>query len=159
MRAACVMALVIGLAVPAKAEDGPGWTLSGSFNGSSNSGGTVMKAEPVAGYRFNNHVQAYVGLPFYFVNLSSTTTTTTGFATGAGNAFTGLRLAVDNDTLNYSSTLELTAPTGDRSKGFSTGRVTGDWTNRISHRFDSFTPFGSAGISNTISDTAFFIRP
>ena len=31
--------------------------------------------------------------------------------------------------------------------------------NRFSHRFDAFTPFGSAGIANTVSDTNFFLRP
>src|SRR5437016_2728551 len=160
MRFACAMVLVIGFVLPAKGEDGRGWNFSGSFNGSSNSGGTVTKAEPVVGYSLNNHFQTYGGVPFYFVNMSSTAVSaTTGIAKGVGNAFTGFRFAVQSDTSNYSSTLELTAPTGDKSKGFSTGRVTADWTNRISHRFDSFTPFGSAGISNTISDTAFFIRP
>ncbi|PYS03088.1 MAG: hypothetical protein DMG16_06535 [Acidobacteria bacterium] len=160
MRFACAMVLVIGFVLPAKGEDGRGWNFSGSFNGSSNSGGTVTKAEPVVGYSLNNHFQTYGGVPFYFVNMSSTAASaTTGIAKGVGNAFTGLRFAVQSDTSNYSSTLELTAPTGDKSKGFSTGRVTADWTNRFSHRFDSFTPFGSAGIANTISDTAFFVRP
>jgi hypothetical protein len=143
---------------------------SGSFSGSSNSDGTVMKAAPVLGYNFNNHFQTYAGVPFYFVNLSSTATSTTtsttpttstsgGFVNGIGNAFVGARLAVNNDMINYSSTLELSAPTGDKTHGFSTGRATADWTNRISHRFDSFTPFGSLGFANTISDTNFFVRP
>jgi hypothetical protein len=96
---------------------------------------------------------------------STTTTTTTatstsgGFMSGVGNAFVGARLTVNNDAINYSSTLELTGPTGDKSLGFSTGRATADWTNRFSHRFDSFTPFGGLGLANTISDTTFFVRP
>jgi hypothetical protein len=166
MRLAFAIVLVVGLALPAKAEEQRGWSFSGSFNGSSNSDGTVMKTAPMLGYKFNNHFQTYAGLPFYIVNLSSTTTSTTptattpgGFVNGIGNVFVGARLAVDSDSLNYSSTLELTAPTGDKTHGFSTGRATADWTNRFSHRFDSFTPFGSLGIANTISDTAFFVRP
>ena len=165
MRLMCVIVLVAGMALPAKAQDERGWSFSGSFNGSSNSDGTVMKAEPMLGYRVNRHFETYAGLPFYFVNRSSTSTTTTtttttnGFSNGIGNAFLGFRLNVDNDTLNYSSTVEVTAPTGDKSRGFSTGRATADWTNRFSHKFDSFTPFGSFGIANTISDTAFFVRP
>src|SRR5437773_615429 len=63
------------------------------------------------------------------------------------------------DALSYSSTLELTAPTGDKARGFTTGRATADWTNRFSHKMDSFTPFGSAGLANTVSDTKFFVRP
>src|SRR5215468_5723582 len=61
--------------------------------------------------------------------------------------------------LNYSSTLEGTAPTGDKAAGFSTGRTTVDWTNRFSHTFSAVTPFASAGLANTVSDTSFFIRP
>jgi hypothetical protein len=165
MRLMCAIVLVVGMALPAKAQNEQGWSFSGSLNGSSNSDGTVMKADPTLGYTFNNHFETYAGLPFYFVNRSSTTTTTTtttatnGFSNGIGNAFLGFRLNVDNDTLNYSSTVEVTAPTGDKSRGFSTGRATADWTNRFSHKFDSFTPFGSLGIANTISDTAFFVRP
>src|SRR5213594_4215797 len=165
MRLACAIVLVMGLVLPAKAQDERGWSFSGSFSGSSNSGGTVMKTEPVLGYTVNNHFQTYIGLPLYFVNLSATPSTmtapstTSGFQNGIGNAFVGFRYSVQNDALNYSSTLELTAPTGDKSRGFSTGRVTADWSNRFSHRFDSFTPFGSLGFANTISDTAFFIRP
>ena len=168
MRLACAIVLVVGLALPAKAQDERGWGLSGSFNGSSNSDGTVMKVDPALGYRFNNHFQTYAGVPFYFVNVSSTTTSTTtatttptagGFVNGIGNAFLGFRANVDSDSVNYSSTLELTAPTGDKSRGFSTGRATADWTNRFSHKIDSFTPFGSAGLANTVSDTKFFVRP
>src|SRR5213593_4473027 len=117
MRLACAIVLVVGLAMPAKAEDGRGWGLSGSFNGSSNSDGTVMKVDPALGYRFNNHFQTYAGVPFYFVNVSSTamttsttptTSTPSGFVNGIGNAFVGARLAVDSESVNYSSTLELT---------------------------------------------------
>ena len=52
--------------------------------------------------------------------------------------------------LNYSSTLEGTAPTGDKAAGFSTGRTTVDWTNRFSHTFSAVTPFASAGLANTV---------
>jgi hypothetical protein len=61
--------------------------------------------------------------------------------------------------VNYSSTLEGTAPTGDKAAGFSTGRTTVDWTNRFSHTFSAVTPFAGAGLANTVSDTSFFVRP
>jgi len=63
------MVLVVGLALPAKAEQERGWSFSGSFNGSSNADGTVMKAAPILGYAFNNHFQTYAGVPFYIANL------------------------------------------------------------------------------------------
>src|SRR6266699_1015985 len=99
MRLACAMVLCVGLALPAKAQEERGWSFSGSFNGSSNSDGTVMKAAPILGYTFNNHFQTYAGVPFYFVNMSSTAPTTGtasagGFVNGIGNAFLGGRLDV-----------------------------------------------------------------
>jgi hypothetical protein len=159
------LALIIVLfAFPALAEqEGEGWSLSGRFQGSSNSDGLILKADPTVGYSFNHHFQTYFGVPFYFVNESSTiqtqTANTSGSLNGLGNAYVGFRLGVNHDTLNYSSTLEATGPTGDKAKGFSTGRATIDWTNRFSHSFSSVTPFGSAGLANTVSDTSFFVRP
>jgi hypothetical protein len=160
MRTVCAIILVVGLALPAQAADGgPGWSFSGRFSGSSNSDGVVTKAETALGYSFNNYFSTYAGVPFYFVNLSSTTATTTGTMSGLGNAFLGFRAGIKTEVINYTSNLELTAPTGDKSRGFSTGRVTADWTNTFSGKVSSLTPFASAGIANTVSDTAFFVRP
>jgi hypothetical protein len=161
MRFVCAIILVVGLALPAQAaDDGKGWSFFGRFSGSSNSDGLVTKAESGLGYSFNNHWSTYTGVPFYFVNRSSSTTTgTSGFMSGVGNAFLGFRFAAKSDLMNYTSNLEFTAPTGDRSRGFSTGRVTADWTNTFSTKVSSLTPFGSVGIANTVSDTAFFVRP
>src|SRR5438552_18808973 len=101
MRLACAIVLVMGLVLPAKAQDERGWSCAGSFSGSSNAGGTVRKTEPVRGYAVNNHFQTYVGLPLYFVNLSATpstmtapSTSTRGFENGIGNAFAGFRYSV-----------------------------------------------------------------
>ena len=154
--------MIVMFALPSLAQqDSGGWSLSGRFQGSNNSAGTVLKADPTLGYSFNRHFQTYLGLPAYFVNESSTiqTTSTSGFVSGLGNAYVGFRLGVDHDAVNYSSTLEATAPTGDKAKGFSTGRATVDWTNRFSHKISSVTPFASVGLANTVSDTAFFVRP
>src|SRR5215831_16657881 len=121
MRIACAVVLIVGMALPAVAQEERGWSFSGSFNGSSNSDGMVTKAEPVLGYNFNKHVSTYAGVPFYLVNLKSTTTGADGVMSGVGNAFLGFRLATRSDLLSYSSNLELTAPTGDKTRGFSTG--------------------------------------
>jgi hypothetical protein len=158
-----VLISVVVFTLPALAQDGAGWSLSGRFQGSSNSDGLVLKADPTLGYSFNHHFQTYFGVPVYFVNESSTiqtqTASTSGFMNGLGNAYVGFRLGVDSDAVNYASTLEATAPTGDKAKGFSTGRATVDWTNRFSHKISSVTPFASAGLANTVSDTSFFVRP
>src|SRR6266403_1112310 len=92
--------IIVVLALPAFAEDGQGWTFSGSFQGSSNSSGLVLKADPTLGYHFNSHFQTYIGVPFYLVNQSSSTATTTtpltsgNFKDGIGNAYVGFRLGV-----------------------------------------------------------------
>src|SRR6516162_9180533 len=112
-----VVVFVAGFALVAEAQEDRGWNFSGTFNGSRNSDGTVMKAAPALGYTFNNFFQTYAGVPFYFVNRSSTTTpttpTTNSFINGIGNAFLGARLSISGEPITYSSTLELTAPTGD----------------------------------------------
>jgi len=147
-------------ALEAFAEDGQGWTFSGRFQGSSNSSGLVTKADPTLGYSFSRHFQAYAGMPFYFVNESSTVQTTGGnFISGIGNAYIGIRGGVDGRAVNFMSNLEATAPTGDKDKGLSTGRATVDWTNTFSRSFSKVTPFASAGLANTVSDTSFFVRP
>ena len=165
MRLFCIVFIVVALALPVLAEEGQGWTFSGRFQGSSNSSGLVMKADPTLGYNFSRHFQTYVGLPIYFVNESSTTSTTStmqtpnGFVNGLGNAYVGFRIPVDHEAINYASNVEATAPTGDKAKGFSTGRATVDWTNSFSHNFSSVTPFANIGLANTVSDTSFFVRP
>jgi hypothetical protein len=52
-----------------------------------------------------------------------------------------------------------TAPTGDKTNGFSTGRATVDWTNTFSHKVSAVTPFVEIGLANTLSDTSLFVRP
>lgn len=159
-----VIAVIV---IPALAQEESGWIFSGRFSGSSNSPGTVLKADPAIGYSFNPHFQTYAGLPFYFVNQSSPTTTagttatatSNGFVNGIGNAYVGFRLGADNPALNFASNLVATAPTGDKAKGFSTGRATFDWTNSFNHSFSAITPFANIGVANTVSDTAFFVRP
>jgi len=157
-----VLMTVVAFALPAIAQpEGESWTLSGRFQGSSNSAGLVLKADPTLSYSFNRLFQTYFGLPVYFVNPSSTiqTATGSGFMSGIGNAYVGFRLGIDREPVDFASVLEATAPTGNKANGFSTGRATIDWTNRFSHSFSSLTPFASAGLANTVSDTAFFVRP
>jgi len=151
------IALLLAVAGPAFAqqdsEDARGWTFYGRFQGTSNGSGLIMKLDPSVGYAFNDRFQAYAGLPVYFARESS------GSASGIGNAYVGGVLTVLNPAIDYVSRLEITAPTGDESRGFSTGIVTVDWNNTFSRTFESLTPFVSVGIANTVSDTSFFVRP
>lgn len=78
---------------------------------------------------------------------------------GVGTFFTDLRLNYPNKSLNYSSAVHLTAPTGDTKKGFSTGHATWSLANHFDHAFGDFSPFLDAGVGNTVMDTRFFHRP
>jgi hypothetical protein len=153
-------ALLFGSVLNAHAQDERGWTFSGRLQGSSSSSGAVLKADPSLGYVFNRHIETYAGVPFYFVNPSSNTTgAATGSVSGPGNVYAGIRAGISNPAVNFISNLVVTAPTGDKDKGFSTGKVTADWTNTLSRRFSRVLAFGSAGVANTVSDTSFFVRP
>src|SRR5215831_15854949 len=93
MKLLCSVLTLMLLALPVFAEDAKGWRFSGRYQGSSNSDGLVTKADPTIGYSLNPHVQTYYGVPFYFVNGSSTATqqATNGFVSGLGNAYVGMR--------------------------------------------------------------------
>ena len=76
-----------------------------------------------------------------------------------GNAYTALQFATSGSSTYFSSTLRGSAPTGNTEQGFSTGRVTVDWTNYLEGTIGRFTPFGNVGFANSVSDTHFFSRP
>ena len=137
-----------------------GFTFYGGLQGSANSDAQVNRLEASVGYNFNRTFGVDCGLPFYFVNSNfSTDPSLNGFRSGLGNAFVSFRLMPRLADWRYVSSLMVTAPTGDRDSGFSTGRVTFDWNNFVSRPFSRFTPFANLGVANTISDTNFFSRP
>src|SRR5262245_37421093 len=137
-----------------------GFTFYGGLQGNANSSAQVNRVEASVDYNFNGTFRVDFGLPFYFVNSNfSTDPSLNGFRSGLGNAFINFRMMPRLADWRYVSSLMVTAPTGDRDRGFSTGRVTFDWNNFVSRPFSHFTPFGNLGVANTISDTAFFSRP
>ena len=138
-----------------------------SFQGTINSDSRIYKIDSNLGWDFNKHFGVFGGVPVYFANVPSTTTTTGTTTTtnpsstnsGIGNAYLGFTLKAPNPKLDYSSAVTASAPTGSTAKGFSTGRVGVDWTNHFEHAFDRLTPFFEGGLSNTVPDSAFFARP
>jgi hypothetical protein len=139
------------------AESQTGWTFSQRFQGSSNAAGIVLKASSTATYSFNRYIKTYAGIPVYFARATASNGSTE-FMNGIGNAYAGIVITAGS-TVHYTSDLVATAPTGDTSRGFSTGHPTVDWTNTFSHAFASLTPYASVGAANTVSDTSFFVRP
>lgn len=159
MRTIGSLALFVGLAVASAAAQDRGFTSYAQFQGSSNSLGQVMVLDPSVGYRFNRYVGVETGLPLYFVHGSQTTDGSSMSGAGLGNLYLRLRFSAENPVLNFYSAVTGTAPTGDSSKGFSTGRATVDWTSQVNRSFGNLTPFFQAGLANSISDSNFFTRP
>ena len=142
------------------APDGTGFAFHSAIQGSANSSAQVNRLEAGGGYVFSPKFAIDLGLPFYFVNSNvSTDPALNGFRSGLGNAFVNFKVTPTLQDWRYVSSLTATAPTGDKDKGLSTGRVTVDWNNAISRSFSHFVPFVNLGVGNTISDTNFFYRP
>ncbi len=122
--------------------------------------GQVHRLDASAGYRFNHHFTLAAGIPFYLVRSSATLAgSSSTSASGIGNAYLNLSVAADTPLFRYWSVTSATAPTGDKSKGFSTGRATIDWTNGFSKDIGRLMPFLSLGVANAVTDSPFWIRP
>lgn len=138
-----------------------GFSFYSSFQGNSSSNGVVMRLDNSVGYNFNRFLGIDVGLPVYFLRPSDSVQSEFGnnSLNGIGNLYTDLRVSVPNPVMSYLSAFTVSAPTGERKKGLSTGKVTWDWNNHFSKRLARLTPFANLGVANTITDTPFFIRP
>jgi len=150
---------------PAKDNPGgftPGMTLGAKFEGSNSSDGFVYDLGSAVGYNFSRHFGVDAGVPFYFVSTPSSIKKNNPGAVsgiGVGTFFADLRLNYPNPSLNFSSALHLTAPTGDTKKGLSTGHATWNLSNHFDHAFGDFSPFLDFGVCNTVMDTRFSHRP
>lgn len=151
------------MAVPLLAQDrAAGWSFYGRMMGSANSAGTALRFDPVIGYSFNRHIGIDAGVPIYVVLPSDSIRQATGSTSvaGIGNAYGALRFHLGSaETADFLSVVTVAAPTGDEDEGLGTGKVTADWSNSFSKSFGRLRPFGTVGIANSISDTAFFVRP
>ena len=149
------MAAAQGSIPTGKANRGLDW--NEAFEGSTDSSGQVMTLTSSATYHFGEHFSLGVGIPVYLNRSASTTGTTT--TNGIGDLFVSLGASWKGSALNYGTSVTGSAPTGDSTKGLSTGHATFDWNNRVDHSFSILTPFVDAGVGNSISDTLFFHRP
>jgi hypothetical protein len=135
-----------------------GITLYEAFEGSTNTDGQVMDLNTTAGYIFNRHFSWDAGLPVFFLN-GTTTTGAKTISNGIGDAYTDFRLTFNNPAVHYVTALSGAVPTGDSSKGRSTGRATVNWGNSISREFDKWTPFANINVGNSLYNTGYFRRP
>jgi hypothetical protein len=163
--------VALGMSVSAMGQDSPqvdqekGFTAIESFQGSLNSSNKLLRLDSTLGYDFNKHFGVFAGVPMYYSNildtsLASTTGTSVRRANeGIGNIYLGLAFRVPHDEWSFTSTITAAAPTGSTKKGYSTGRVSVDWSNRFGRTFHRITPFVGAGLANTVSDTPLVTRP
>lgn len=132
------------------------------FEGSSSEDGTITDLAAGVGYNFSHHFGVDLGVPYYFVATPSSIKQKNPSAVsgnGLGTLAANAKWNFPGKTLDYGSTVQLGAPTGDTKKGLSTGHATWNWSNHIEHGWSNFTPFIDGGAGNTIQDTRFFHRP
>lgn len=135
-----------------------GFTWTETYEGSGNSDGFMTDLNSTVGYTFGKHFAVDMGVPYFFVEPSTSKTGTTS-ASGAGNPDLGLKYSAKSSALDFSTSLNSSIPMASTAKGFSTGHVTVDWSNHLAHGFDPFTPFLDFGLGNSITDTRFLHRP
>ncbi len=163
MRSSSAVALflfVCGSALAADSEN-PGPTFTLHFDGTQSDLGFVSRLDPAVGYRLNRYFSIGVGLPFYMIRPSATAVESLSVrpVNALGNAHLDLTASLENSIISYVPTLTVTAPTGNKSAGLTTGHVTYDFSNYVEHSFGRLTPFGNIGFANTVTDTPYFVRP
>ena len=140
-----------------KDADQNGFTWTETYEGSGNSDGFITDLNSTVGYIFGKHFAMDMGVPFLFIEPSTSKTGTTS-AYGIGNPYLGLKYSAKGSVLDFGTSVNSAIPTASTKKGLSTGHVTVDWSNHFAHGFDLFTPFVDLGLANSIPDTRFLRR-
>jgi hypothetical protein len=162
LHAIALLTILIGTAAaqsspkPA-ATDSTGFSSYAEFGGTSNSEGQIYELNSSVGYNFSQHFGMDLAVPIYFLRPSSSTGGTS--TNGLGDPSIDAKLKFLNSAINFASVLTGYLPVGDTKKGLSTGHGTFDWTNHFDRSFSKLTPFGEAGIANTITSSRLFMRP
>ena len=142
---------------PPAAKQEKGVTASLEFDGSADSSGAVYELDSSVGYAFSNHFAIGLGLPIYFAQSSSSGQSNSVYQ--VGDPSLGLQFKFPSPRLSYNTNLTGVFPTANTKHGFSTGRVTYDWSNHFDHASSFLTPFVDAGVANSIMDTRLHHRP
>ena len=118
-----------------------GLSLYEKFEGSGNSVAIAFDTNTSIGYDFTNHFGADVGVPVYFVTPPPASKLIASQSNGFGDVYTDFRFTLNNPLFDFTSTPSFAFPTGDTSKGFSTGHIGLSWDNEFERSFGRFTPF------------------
>jgi len=139
---------------PKSAVEQRGFTWTETYEGSGNTDGFITDLNSTVGYIFNTHFSMNTGVPFLFVNPSTSKTGTTAVS-DFGNPYVGLTYTKKGPVLGFATSLNGAVPVASTAKGLSTGRATFDWNNHFDHEFDLLTPFLELGVANSVPDTRF----
>jgi len=155
----CVLAISTRAQIqqPAKGVGQTGFTWTETYEGSGNSDVFITDMNSTVGYNFGRHFAMNIGVPYLFIEPSTSKTGTTS-ASGVGNPYLGVRYSAKAPALDVSTGLNSAVPIASTAKGLSTGHVTVDWSNHVAHEFDLVTPFLDFGLANSIPDTRYLHR-
>lgn len=123
-----------------------------TFEGSNSSAGTIFDINNMLGYDLSPALGFDLGAPYNFVappaqrSVAST-------ATGMGNFYLDGRATLESRVADYLPTATVTFPTGDTSKGLSTGSVTYDLDNRFENDIGPWTPFFDVDVRNSLDNS------
>jgi hypothetical protein len=117
-----------------------------------NSSGTLYSLVPEFGVD-SSHAAVVVGIPYYRTFGASVS------SGGLGDVYVAGFLRGRTAGLDFGSALTIGAPTGDRNKGFGSGKVTVDATGTMARRLEFARPWVSAGFANSVFNNAGYQRP
>lgn len=120
---------------------------------SSNRYGQIWMLNNAAGFHLTKRLSLAVGVPFYDIS------GTQGSSRGLGDAYAELQLLTGLPLGQLTTSFTVTAPTGNKSAGLSSGHPTVDFTNGLTHRWGELGLFGNAGIADTVANSNYFVRP
>ena len=144
---------------PPPVQQQKGVTATVELDGSLGSSGNVYELDSSLGYSFGGHFAMDLGVPFYFAQTPTSASQQGSIFHQIGDPALGLHFKFPNPSLSYGTNLTGVFPTANTRHGFSTGRVTYDWSNHFDHAFSWLTPFVDAGLANSIMDSRLYHRP
>ena len=122
----------------------------------SSSVGWYSVTTPAVNYTFSQRFSADASTSIYFHRLVENTNTATAAAhplvdggVNPGDTLIGFHAFFEPGSLQDTITASLTAPTGDRSKGFGTGQVTYDFSNHVDRYFNKLGAVLDVGAGNS----------
>jgi hypothetical protein len=151
--------------VPASAS-AAGWYGAFNLGVSHDADGWNNELGSTLGYDMDRHWALESGVPLYFVapsdSATSTATTSTSSSSQSyaalGDAFLRLKYDPRWNVVRYNTSITLTAPTGSRNHGISSGHGTWNWGNKLETDFGRVSPYLQASLANSLANSMNYQR-